>query len=159
SGDGPHLDFSGTQTVSGTGRVVLDNSYRSGLLLSGNNTTLTIGAGVTMSGGRTDQSTSYGAVIGYSDWWGGGSNAQVINQGTIAADTSGRSLYVNPTGGFTNQGKLQVSSGAALFVNGAWTNAATASVTATSGTLGLGSGSSAWSNAGSISVTNNTTYL
>src|SRR2546430_11884223 len=51
--------------------------------------TLTIGAGITVHGGGSNGSTYWGSVIGYGDWVGGGSNASLINLGTIVADVAG----------------------------------------------------------------------
>ena len=61
--------------------------------------TLTIGAGITISGGNDQgNNTANGSVIGYSSWSGGGSNASIVNLGTISPDTSGMSIVSTPAG-------------------------------------------------------------
>ena len=115
------LSFSGgSQTLGGTGTVVFNNAQYQGLIAAANNMTLTIGAGITILGGNNQgDNLSYGSVIGYSSWAGGGSNASIVNLGTISAGTSGMSIIVNPNGGtFTNQGTLSASNGGTLYLGG-----------------------------------------
>ncbi|MGP0064470.1 MAG: beta strand repeat-containing protein, partial [Isosphaeraceae bacterium] len=104
------LDFNGSQTMSGAGSVVFGASAGNGLFAQGNNggnpTTLTIGAGIAITGGSGTVSGDY-------------SNDSVVLGGTIAATTSGEILTVNggeggaaPTssnaGPFVDQGSLDL---------------------------------------------------
>ena len=115
----------GSQTLGGTGTVVFNNATYQGLIADANNMTLTIGAGITIVGGNNQgNNVSSGSVIGYSSDFGGGSNASIVNLGTINAGTSGMSIVVNTNGSFTNQGTLQAAGGT-LDLNGAWSNAGT----------------------------------
>ncbi|MDA1054544.1 MAG: hypothetical protein O3C40_29280 [Planctomycetota bacterium] len=110
--------FNGTQTLGGTGSVVFTgNAQYSALVVNPNDTTLTIGPGITIRGGSTNGSYYSGAVIGRSDYKGGGSNSHVILQGTIDANVSGQKLYVRTTGNFTNDGTIKASNGGLLGVD------------------------------------------
>ena len=109
------LNFSGSQTLGGTGTVVFAGSfpyhYNSVGLSSG---TLTIGAGVTIRG--------VGGYIGYSPVIGGSpANINVINQGTILADTSDSTLILDP-GTWSSSGILRVDNGGTLALQGTGDN-------------------------------------
>ena len=84
-GTSARLDFEGSQALSGTGSVVLGASAGNGLFAQGNNgsnpATLTIGAGIAISGGS-------GAISGYY------SSDSVVLDGTIAS-TDGEHIAVN----------------------------------------------------------------
>ena len=112
-GSAARLYFNGgSQTLAGTGTVVFNNATQQGLIANAANMTLTIGAGIAIRGGNNQGNSTYsGSVIGYSGRWSGGSNASVVNLGTISADTSGMSIVVNPNGAFSNQGSLQAPAG------------------------------------------------
>jgi hypothetical protein len=131
----------GSQTLGGTGTVVFSNSAYEGLIANADNMTLTIGPGITVQGGNNDgASTSYGAVIGYSSGgyftgWFGGSNTSVINQGTIDPNVSGMSIIVNPNGSFINQGTIEATNGAGLYLGG--TMAGLGTFNANGGTVAL----------------------
>ena len=148
------LYFNGSQTLGGTGTVVFNNASYQGLIANSNNMTLTIGAGITIHGGNSNNSTSSGSVIGYSSWVGGGSNTSIVNLGTISADTSGMFIIVNPNANLTNQGTLSTSNGGTLDVYGTWSNAG--GITVNGGTVLLHGG---WINTGSVTVTNSTLSL
>src|SRR5208337_4069114 len=47
-----------------------------------------------------------------------GSNASIVNLGTISSDSSGMSIIVNPSGTFMNQGTLSASNGGTLYLGG-----------------------------------------
>ena len=118
------LSFQGTQTLSGSGTVILGISGSNSLETSWEST-LTIESGITVRG-------QAGYVGRYGD---------LINRGTIAADTAGGTIYVGNNSGsgmFTNSGTVRATGGGTLEVDGAWTNAAT--ITATDATLSLGDG-------------------
>ena len=105
--------YSAAGSLSGTGTVVFGGRQTNGLLdgsgLSGADGTLTIGAGITIRG-------SQGSIINNSD-------AQIINQGTISADTVGGAITVGG-GLFINQGTLDAAGGT-LNLNNTWTNTGT----------------------------------
>ena len=151
------LEFSGSQTLSGSGAVLFGSAGYTALLVMQSGTTLTIGAGIAVHGGS---SGSYGARLGYSDYNGVGSGTTIINQGTIDADTAGTSVTIYPSGSgetFTNQGTVEAGNSGTLNLGGTWTSSGT--VTATGATLTLGNGSNAWNNTGTITATNSTVNL
>jgi hypothetical protein len=84
----------------------------------------------------------------------GGSDVLAVNAGLLAGGT----ITINPPT-FTNQGSLQASNGEGLAVDGGWTNAASSTISASRATLYLGNGSTAWTNSGTITVTNSTLNL
>ena len=122
------LLFSGAQTVSGTGTIVMGDAVNNRLI--NNNTVTTIGSGITVRGA--------GRLLDNS----GG----LVNQGTIVAE-GGNALVIDPNGlGFVQNGVLRaagpgglqlingtfdlnnpldVMAGSALFVSGAILNAGT----------------------------------
>ena len=114
--------YSAAGSLSGTGTVVFGGRQTNGLLdgsgLSGADGTLTIGAGITIRG-------SQGSIINNSD-------AQIINQGTISADTANGTI--NIYGPFTNEGTLEAAGGT-LNLNGTVSNSGL--VECTGGTLNL----------------------
>ncbi len=153
-----YLNFNNTETLGGTGTVLFGESSYNGLNSeSSGSATLTIGSGITIHGGSGYLGDNYYYY---------GSSGTIINQGTIAADGSVGSgdygITLNPTT-FTNQGTVSASNGQTLTINGAWSNAAAGTITATNATLNLGDQSSsstnAWSNAGTITGTNSTINL
>ncbi len=79
-----------------------------------------------------------------------------------AGDPLSYGITIDPTT-FTNQGTVSVSNGENLSIQGAWSNASGASITATDATLSLGdqyaSSTNAWSNAGTITANNATVNL
>ncbi len=118
SGNGfNYLNFTGTQSLTGNDSVVFGGASYTGLIVTQSNTTLTIGAGITVHGGSAG---SYGARLGSNDYFGSGSNTTIINQGTIDADAAGKSLtiYASTTGTLVDQGILQVLNGGILSVGG-----------------------------------------
>ncbi|HET6878560.1 MAG TPA: Ig-like domain-containing protein [Pirellulales bacterium] len=134
------LSFSGAQELAGNGAIVLGSDDYNQVNSSGG--TLTIDGGITIRG-------QAGTVTG-----------NVINEGTIAADTPGDSFGIEIVGtapGIINQGTIRATNGSILYVAGAWTNSTTGAITADASTLWLGNGTNAWNNAGSISSTNGST--
>jgi hypothetical protein len=138
----------GSQTLSGNATVVFGNhSSYNALLLTLANTTLTLGSGVTVRG--------HTGVIGYNSGWGGPANVNVINQGTILAETTGGTIRVAGQS-FVNAGVAEARNGGTLdlpanvLFNSGLLNAATG------GALRLGG---VWTNAGTLSMTNAAVYL
>jgi len=137
SGKPTSLTFDGTQTLGGTGEIVLSGPYG---VVAGSAGTLTIGPGVTIrtaaSGGQTvgtdtlpliNQGTISGTSNGTMNVRGSG----VTNFGTIASSTGGRLTVFN----LNNLGTVNAA-GAAFNLNGAWHNAGTIVTTSTSTILG-----------------------
>jgi len=89
--DRSRVDVTGSQTISGTGQFVFANAPRHAVRVTTNNTTVTLGSGITVRGGSSDGN---GANLGYSTWFGGASTFTLINEGTILAD-NGQTLRVN----------------------------------------------------------------
>ena len=139
-------------SLTGTGTIVLggygiNNSVYNYSDQIGANGTLTIGSGITIRGKNGRVINNYAA-------------GTIVNNGTISADVSGGTINVgNTTGSYVNQGTMSVLNGAAMVVDGTWTNGAGATVTATGSTITLGGSSRPWSNAGTINVTNSTVHL
>ncbi len=105
------LYFLGSQTFGGVATVLFLNEYANALIAGSANMTLTLGPKVTVHGGGNQ---TYSAQVGYSTYWGGGSNTSLINEGTIIADTAGMAISLEPqgTGTLTNTGTLSaVNSG------------------------------------------------
>ena len=147
SSDG-HVNFSGSQTLGGSGTVVLDGGSGScnALRLTSGGTTLTIAPGITVRG--------QSGAIGYSPCWQGPSSVAVVNQGTIMPDVSGGTISIYAQR-FTNQASVQVISNAGLYIN-TLQNSASGTVLVNNGTLTL---DGSWANAGEINVTNSTVNL
>jgi len=112
-----HLEFDGTQTLGGSGSVVFGSSLANAAQENTDNgstaATLTIGSGLTISGGN-----------GYIDC--GNSGDSIVNDGTIT-DANGGTLGLNDltielgqatTGSFTNDGTIQTLSAGALRIGG-----------------------------------------
>ena len=102
------LGFEGTQTVTGTGAIEFPTDGSIGYLEAFSDfTTLTIGPELTIRGGN--------GVIG-----GSGGSMNVVNEGTIVADISGRTLTVSgqgPNATVTNLGTLRAINGGTLNVD------------------------------------------
>ena len=143
-----YLDFSGTQTLGGSGTVMFGNSpYYNGLLLANSATALTIGPGITIEGQN--------GWLGYSPYIGGVQTGTIINQGVISADVSGGTItiYAQP---FTNQGLAQSINGGSLSISGLQNSAGGTMILNGGGGLTL---NGSWGNAGTISATNSTVNL
>ena len=65
-GSQSRLDFSGTQTLAGTGTVVFGDAWRNALRVVTAGDTLTIGPNITVRGGSDS-----GAHVGYASYFGG----------------------------------------------------------------------------------------
>ncbi len=128
-----YLNFSGSQTLGGTGTVVFGSAtyrnpyygyvYYNGLFVTTAGDTLTIGPSVAVSG-----SLGY---IGYASYE-GSAGGSIVNEGTIQADVSGASIAINGTGGaFLNSGTVNASAGAISISTGSYG-------TVNSGTLAAG---------------------
>ncbi|HYF36743.1 MAG TPA: hypothetical protein VD994_15720, partial [Prosthecobacter sp.] len=102
------VTFVGTQNLSGSGQVLFEGmaSWASALLYAQGGGTqaaaavLTIGPGITIRGG-------YGTLKGFYSY------DSILNQGTINADTSGRTITLAGAS-FSNHGRLQTLNGATL---------------------------------------------
>ena len=90
---------------------------------------LTIGPGITIRGktGRVSNSNATG---------------EIMNQGTIIAETAGGLFTLGGQGTFTNAGSVSVLTGATLNIAGSWGSTA-GSIAVNNGTLNLGGGVSA----------------
>jgi hypothetical protein len=101
-----YVNFSGTQTLGGTGTVVFGQFEPNMLFVSQAGTTLTIGPGITVRG--QSGSLGYSGVLFVSP-----TNVSVVNEGTIQADVSGGQITVYQSGGaFQNAGTVNASDGA-----------------------------------------------
>ena len=161
NGNWGRVDFNTVnQTLGGNGTVVFGDSGNNWLSSYGSNPTLTIGAGIMVHG--------QDGYVGY------GGYGTIINQGTILADASGGTVYVEP-GSFQNQGTIGALNGGQLIVqgmignvgqvlqgagsglslSGTYTNNLALSVTNNAGLTLNGN----WVNTGTINVTNSTLNL
>jgi hypothetical protein len=103
-----YMDFEGTQSLLGTGTVVFGSDYYCSRIGAGSSeTTLTIGAGITIRGGN--------GSVGYTSCAGGYSDVALVNLGLISADTQDRTIHV---GGrpFTNNGQIEMKNGGTLVI-------------------------------------------
>jgi hypothetical protein len=114
------LDFSGSQTLLGSGQVIFGSG--GGQITGDNGSTLTIGPNIAIHG----SSGTLGPLA--SD-----DNFALINQGTIEADGNAGALAID-TATFQNQGTLSAVNGGTLTVTGLTGNLGTTSL------AGLGSG-------------------
>ena len=116
-GDGTgwgYVDFEGTQTLGGSGTVTFGStSNYNSLIVGNNNTTLTIGANITVDGEAGD--------IGYNPEVGGGSSITVVNQGTIDAYVSSSNIAIYNTN-WSSSGILSVANGGTISLQGTCDN-------------------------------------
>src|ERR1051326_2506292 len=149
------LNFAGTQTLSGSGTVILGSGFESAVRVITSGATLTIGPGITVRGGAGSGLNT--AVVGYHPNFGGPSDVNVINQGTISADVSGVGILIGGQS-FINSGVLEMKNGGTLTMNAdSWVNngifrlnTATLNFSGTFGTAGLGTMERTW---GVVNVT------
>ncbi len=165
------LNFSGTQTLAGTGEVLFNggNNPNNGINLLGSGSVLTIGPNITLDGLTARIILGSGTVDNYgtlSVGSSGGTQSAALSGGTFTIDGA----WTNETGATmqaVNDGNLVLNSQGAndegnIIASGVWTNdaGATISVIGNSdhgGSLSLeGNG---WSNAGAITMTNSTVFL
>ena len=104
-GSGPsssRMSFSGTQTLRGTGTIVLNGTAAQNLIFPSSGT-LTIGPGITIKTG------TQGGVVGESI----NKKLAAISQGVISAETPGTTITISGSA-FTNQGTLQATNGGTI---------------------------------------------
>lgn len=121
-----NLQFNGTQTVSGTGLIRLNNGY---MTVAGTNAVLTVANGVTIEANNNAASVQLGGTT------------SLVNQGLIRANASGRSLTISgpANSALANgaSGVLEASNSGALALSTlAWSNAGTFLLSG--GTMNLG---------------------
>ena len=94
-----HLYFSGgAQTLGGTGEVVFTGTSYGGYVSCQSYHNFTIGSGITLRGGPGILYAPYSATL--------------LNQGTIAADTSGATTRINGSASaFVNEGVVSATNG------------------------------------------------
>jgi hypothetical protein len=129
------LSFTNTQTLSGSGIIIVGGNPSNDLQINTSSTTVTIGSSLTVHG----KSGQFAASSPASDAW--------INQGTVAADVAGGTFTL--AGTWTNNGVLQALNGDALFLQNAFSNA---------GSVTIGSGST-FTAGGNYTQTGGTTTL
>ncbi len=123
-------DASGAGSLTGSGTITFGGSTNNGVLNDSNAIgdagILTIGSGITIRGksGRVNNSNQTG---------------EVVNLGSIIADTSGGTVTLGGAGTFTNSGSVSVLSGAILNFAGSW-GSTSGSIAVNNGTLNLGGG-------------------
>ena len=145
------------QTISGTGTIQFgQNYYYTDYLENDSDAALTFASGITIQGGTFSEIESY--YYGPIDF-----------QDTIDDSISGGVLTIDASG-WTIAGAISASDGAAVYLDGNWTNTGTISVDDVS-TIGLGStiavdptsseaASYIWTNTGTITIANGATvYL
>jgi allophanate hydrolase subunit 2 len=109
------INFSGSQTLAGTGAILLGADNNNTLEVHPGDT-LTIGAGFTVRG-QNGRIGGYNYYYYANYYYYSSPSGAVVNQGTIAADTVSGTINLNLTS-FTNQGTLKVANGETLNVNG-----------------------------------------
>ena len=115
----PILQFTGTQTLSGNGSVVMGPYVNTGNLPN-----LTVGGSLTVAASQT--------ISGAGQITGGGHT--LFNQGLINANVAGETLST-PVSSLINSGTMEASSGGTLQVNTAVSNSGT--VLASGGTVNI----------------------
>ena len=136
------ITFTGTQTLSGDGRMVFADAPGNSILFYAG--TLTIGPGITIQGSQSG-----------SIWDGGWMRYSLVNQGTIEADASGATIAVSGSS-VMNQGTMEAVNGGALSLTN-WQNDGT--ISADRSTLTFGASRGTWQNSGLISTTDSTVNL
>jgi len=157
------LTFQGTQTLSGSGTVLLGASSQNTIGAQGTNNdltpaTLTIGSGITIHGGGgsisgyfpadsvvndgTVDADAAGATIGISGGGGGGGGGTLSNAGMLQAttgtlDLGARAGLFSQISPWTNSGTIAVSGTGTLNLAGSFTTAAIGNLTNTGGTVNL----------------------
>ena len=136
TGGNSGVGFFGSQTLA-SGLISFENASGTSFVTIEGAGTLTLGPGVTVSGGR-------GAIASTQFFVGG--TYSLANQGTISANVSGTALNVGSTGAFTNTGTLQATGGGQLTLptftnNGGTLSAGTSSTITISGNYAQSSGS------------------
>ena len=150
NGNYGRIYFAGTQPLNGSGTVVFGlglscgATTRNAFIVSDAGTELTIGPGIIVRGQN--------GVIGYSPCYDWPQNVVVLNQGTISADVSGGTIYVNAQP-FTNQGVIQSPAGT-LNLAGTLTTGGLGNFQSGSGPLAL---SGVLTNTGTMLVLNGVT--
>ncbi len=126
SGNYGRLDFSGSQTLDGTGSAVFGSNSQNSMRVATAGDTLTIGPDITIRGQTGN--------IGYSPDWGGPADVSFINQGIIDADTAGGVITINGSN-WSNTGQIRAETGSMLrFMNATLDNTGLA-ITADGGTV------------------------
>ncbi|MGN6367592.1 MAG: hypothetical protein ACTHN5_04960 [Phycisphaerae bacterium] len=96
-----NLFLSGTETLSGSGTIVFNGSYGSGSYIGISSGTATIAPGLTLKTGNGN-----GAI----------NSSGLLNQGTISAETAGKSFSIGASS-FTNAGTLRAVNGSTLIIS------------------------------------------
>jgi hypothetical protein len=86
--------------------------------------------------------------VGGNFWYGGAMT--LVNNGLIRSDVSGRTLNVSASS-FTNNAALDITAGTLNITSTNWSNAASGTITASGSTVKF---NNAWSNPGTLSITN-----
>jgi len=125
------LSFSGDQTLSGTGSIVLGNTGASNRALGlEGNTTLTIGSNIVVRGENGTLGQTYLS----------GGTQSLINNGRISADVSGGKFSLTPSNGVTNNGVLEAKNGGTLVLDANVTGTPSGSIVAGAGSTILQNG-------------------
>ncbi|MEP6780705.1 MAG: choice-of-anchor D domain-containing protein, partial [Gemmatimonadaceae bacterium] len=120
--------FQGTQTVSGTGTIVLGNTGSSNrVALDQSNSVLTIGSGVTIRGEN--------GTVGTQNFV-GSNNTTIANNGHISADVNGGTLTLTQAV-FSNNATLEAKNGGLLNINAVVNNTANGVVGASNNGVAL----------------------
>jgi len=136
---------SSSLTVSGAGTIQFGQASTANYLYGAGDGILTFGPNLVIQGGKASYILADDADGGTID-----------NQGTIEEHASGGQLTLD-LGAGVNDGSIQVSSGAAMTVQGqGWSNSASGQFTATAATLNLDNN---WTNFGTITVDPSTLSL
>jgi len=148
SGVFTNINALSTQTISGTGSIVFDGSGNNNQIIVGaDSSTLTIGAGITIETGVGN------GTVGTQS----GTNRNIINQGTIRSDVSGKKITLLD---FSNENLIQGLSGGDIELVGDWTNTVTGTISMDgnggTGILDIGTAGDDWTNLGAININNGT---
>lgn len=140
--NGGTTKFQGTQSISGTGEIVVNlTTAKLSSQYVANPTNVTIGSGITIT------------VAGSVTMDGSTSNARFVNQGTINV-SSGSILTLDD---LDNQGLIIANGGNANLTGSTWTNTGTLQINA--GLMTVGSSNRSFVNAGNIVVSGGVFYL
>jgi hypothetical protein len=128
-------NFTGSQTLGGSGTVIFGNDGNNWLYPPNTNSTLTIGSGITVRG----NTGSVGVGLG-----------PVVNQGVISCDVTNGTFTINALP-FSNQSVVQAINGGSIVITELQNGVGADVVINGGGTLNL---LGPWNNAGTIDATN-----
>ena len=122
----PGITFDGSQTLSGSGSVVLDDPDSLATFKQQNSSdTLVIDSGITIRTGAAG-----GGIVGNNGFT---TLPSLINYGLLSAETAGQTLTIGSH--WVNQGVMQITNGSTLKMDGSYSPSSMGTINNLGGTL------------------------